>query len=225
MAPGGGAGMFIVGFMEGLNNGGEIWWGGLTGVGHGAAMIANAVTLHQIDSLDSYVDGLIEQNGGSGSLYWCADWSANIGVGAAALAGGIYAAGIISAWEAAITLPTIGWNVIMTGGGTCSTVLGVTGTTTITITGVQVLQAGLFGTLIYAIGRAKAVERATELGNRINEHLQYIKNEPGSQAVGHWRTEIRGWINQIDNLVRHMGKKTGNEWTEIIARWRQLLGE
>lgn len=69
------------------------------------------------------------------------------------------------------------------------------------------------------------MERATELGNRINEHLQYIKNEPGSQAVGHWRTEIRGWINQIDDLVRHMGKKTGNEWTEIIARWRQLLGE
>lgn len=130
----------------------HITWASVIGVGHGAAMIANAVTLHQIDGLDSYVDGLVEQNGGSGSLYWYADWSANIGVGAAALAGGIYAAGIISAWEAAITMPTIGWNVIMTGGGTLTAVFGITGTTTITITGTQVLQAGLFGTLIYAIG-------------------------------------------------------------------------
>ena len=115
MAPGGGAGMFIVGFMAGVNTGGEMWWGAWTGVGHGAAMIANAVTLHQIDSLDSYVDGLIEENGGTWSLYGAANFSGHVGVVAAALATG----GIIYYGPAA-AMPTFaawfGFGAVVTGG-------------------------------------------------------------------------------------------------------------
>ena len=62
--------------------------GGLTGVGHGGAFILNALTLHQIDSLDSYVDHLVETNGGA---YGVANFSANVGVAAAVAAGGLYA--------------------------------------------------------------------------------------------------------------------------------------
>ena len=92
MAPGGGAGMFIVGFMEGVNIGVEMGWGALTGIGHGFAMMGNAVTFHQIDSLDSYVDGLIEDNGGA---YGVANFSAHVGVYAAELAALLYVAGAL----------------------------------------------------------------------------------------------------------------------------------
>ncbi len=66
--------------------------GWFRGVGHGLAMIGNAATFHQIDSLDEYVDDLIQKHGGA---YQAANMSAHIGVGAAYAAGGVWA------WEAA----------------------------------------------------------------------------------------------------------------------------
>ena len=89
----GGFGMFTVGFIGSINYQFDMAWASLVGYGHAFAMIANVVTLHQIDSLDSYVDGVIDQNGGDRSLYGAANVFAHIGVGAGALAGGIYAAG------------------------------------------------------------------------------------------------------------------------------------
>lgn len=218
MAPGGGAGMFIVGFMGGVNDAFDITWASVIGVGHGAAMIANAVTLHQIDGLDSYVDGLIEQNGGSGSLYWYADWSANIGVGAAALAGGIYAAGIISAWEAAITLPTIGWNVIMTGGGTLTAVFGVTGTTTITITGAELFVGGI--TIVYMAGRNPASEkRALDFARRIEQDLgkegRRIFHDLKQPGMGD-RT-IQELIRDAIDVYKQAGR--------VIPQWLQRLSQ
>ena len=84
----GGWGMMIAGYMGGLDEWGQIFAGGWTGVGHGFAMMGNAFTFHQIDSLDSYVDGLIEDNGGA---YGAANFSAHVGVYAAELAGAYFA--------------------------------------------------------------------------------------------------------------------------------------
>jgi hypothetical protein len=56
-----------------------VWAAGGGGV-DGMAMMLNAITFHQIDSLDSYVDGAIEDNGGRWSLYGIADISGHVGV-------------------------------------------------------------------------------------------------------------------------------------------------
>jgi len=194
----------------------------LTGIGHGFAMMGNAITFHQIDSLDSYVDGLIEDNGGA---YGVANVFAHVGVGAGALAGGIYAAGAFAAWETAISIPTFGPLLIPSAGGTAAVGWGISGSTLITVTGAEILTAtGLFGTLIF-LSRSDAIKRVEGLAEKINEHLNFIRDEPGARAVNHWKGEIRGWIGQIDDVLRHMGKKTGKEWAENIGRWLEQLGE
>jgi hypothetical protein len=83
--------------------------GGATGLGHGAAIVGNHLTLNStfgwIDALgmplDAYIDGQIAQNGG---LYHVANYSGWIGASA------LHAAGAVWAWGAA-GLPTFGLGV------------------------------------------------------------------------------------------------------------------
>ncbi len=67
-------------------HGGDVAYAGLEGAGHGAAMVGNAATLQQIDSLSGYVDEVVEENGG---LYGTANNAARLGVGSAYAAGGL----------------------------------------------------------------------------------------------------------------------------------------
>ncbi|MEJ7591411.1 MAG: DUF4951 domain-containing protein [Planctomycetaceae bacterium] len=108
-------------------------------------MIGNAITLHQIDSLDSYVDGLIEENGGTWSLYGAANISGHIGVVAAALATG----GIVY-YGPTIAMPTFSvWAGVLATEAQAVTAYGGT---------------AAFSRLIgMGVGRAKALQRAASI--------------------------------------------------------------
>ena len=101
-----GVGQFFVDAWDGVAD----WWdnsrlvagvgGFFRGMGHGTAMVVNAVTLndyfHYLDAigipLDGYVEGLVNQNGG---VYGAAQLSARVGAHA------LHAAGLVWAWGAA----------------------------------------------------------------------------------------------------------------------------
>ena len=116
----------------------DMIWAGLEGVGHGGAMVLNVITLHQFDSLDSYVDELVETNGGA---YSFANGAAHVGVGAAAAAAALAAAPAIAAWSTTFTLPTLGYVVAADG------TLMLVGGGTVTITGAEIVAVG--GTVIF----------------------------------------------------------------------------
>jgi RHS repeat-associated protein len=109
---------------------------GWSATGHGAAMIGNAATFHQIDSLNSHVDNLVQPNGG---LYAWANASAHVGVYAGYAVAGAWVWG-------ALELPTIG--------------IGVSGTSAenlhflyqVTAGGESVLFNGVTGGLIVGAG-------------------------------------------------------------------------
>jgi hypothetical protein len=77
---GGGFAMTFAAFAAGVGDVFQIGWAAGGGVVDGLAMIVNAATFHQITWLDSYVDGVIEDNGGTWSLYGVGNISGHIGV-------------------------------------------------------------------------------------------------------------------------------------------------
>ena len=87
------------------------------------------------------------------------------------------------------------------------------------------LKYGGEGIVNMAISRQQALNRIQGLSAPVEEHLAKIAAEPSSQAVAHWRKEIRAWLGEIERLTPHIGKKTGDVWTNRVAEWRRLLGE
>jgi hypothetical protein len=81
------------------------------------------------------------------------------------------------------------------------------------------------GIVNMAISRQQALNRMQGLSTQVERHLAKIAAEPSSQAVAHWRTEIRAWLGEIERLTPNVGKKTGAEWTSKVAEWRRLIGE
>ena len=76
-----------------------------------------------------------------------------------------------------------------------------------------------------SLGRKQALKRLHGLAKRVREHLEYLANEPAAQAVSHWRQEIRGWLEQMEGVLPHVGKKTARDWQRYIAEWHQAVGE
>jgi hypothetical protein len=76
-----------------------------------------------------------------------------------------------------------------------------------------------------AIERKQALKIMAGLSIQVELHLRKIANEPNSQAVEHWRSEVNNWINAIERLSAQVGKKTQAEWAEVIENWRSRLGD
>jgi len=75
------------------------------------------------------------------------------------------------------------------------------------------------------IGRKRALERLKELLPEVERHLGRIAAEPHHSSVGKWKSEVRSWLGQMQEVIRHVGKKTGAEWQERIDAYRKTLGE
>jgi hypothetical protein len=75
------------------------------------------------------------------------------------------------------------------------------------------------------IGRKRALERLHELLPEVERHLGRVAAEPGHSSAGKWRSEVRNWLSQMQEALRHVGKKTGAEWQARIDGWRETLGE
>jgi len=76
---------------------------------------------------------------------------------------------------------------------------------------------------ILTISRKQALKRMNGLRRQVEEHLEKIANNPNSQAVEHWKNEIKSWLNEIERLSNNVGKKTQQEWSEKIQNWRKQL--
>jgi hypothetical protein len=74
-----------------------------------------------------------------------------------------------------------------------------------------------------AISRQDALKRLNGLAAQVQEHLKYLAEEPESVAFFHWKNEAENWLNQMEAVLPHVGKKTGAHWAEQIARWRHEL--
>jgi hypothetical protein len=74
-----------------------------------------------------------------------------------------------------------------------------------------------------AISRAKALERLEGLAPRVEEHLAKIAQNPGHSSIPHWSHEVSNWLNQMEAMLPHVGKKTAADWAAKINQWRQAL--
>jgi hypothetical protein len=76
------------------------------------------------------------------------------------------------------------------------------------------------------MSRKKALERLGGLAPRIEEHLDKITSDPASQDAPHWTREVKSWIQQVESLLPHVGRKTSAKWWAKIADWKaQVPGD
>jgi hypothetical protein len=142
----GGFAMGFAGFTGWVGDQFDVVWAGGVGLAHGLAIVGNSLTVGYFGSLDSYVDGLIEDNGG---MYGASEKFANLGTFALLLAGGYAAAGAASTVSATFNIP-MGFAFFSEGGALA---IGATGSIPITITGTHVLQAAAGGLWMFMSGQ------------------------------------------------------------------------
>jgi hypothetical protein len=75
------------------------------------------------------------------------------------------------------------------------------------------------------IGRKRALERLYELRPRLEEHLLYLLEKRGDRELHHWQIETRAWLDQMEAMLRHVGKKTAAEWQPLIDHAKSILGD
>ncbi|MDB5331024.1 MAG: hypothetical protein JWP03_2175 [Phycisphaerales bacterium] len=75
------------------------------------------------------------------------------------------------------------------------------------------------------ISRAHAQRRIAALAAIIEWHLEKMRSSPFSLDYNHWRTEVRGWIIQVEALAQHTGRRTETETLHRVAQWKKAAGE
>jgi hypothetical protein len=75
------------------------------------------------------------------------------------------------------------------------------------------------------IGRKGALDRLKALLPEVERHLGRIVGEPYHSSVGKWKSEVRNWLSQMQEVLRHVGKKSREEWQVRIDSYRETLGE
>jgi hypothetical protein len=75
------------------------------------------------------------------------------------------------------------------------------------------------------MSRKRALLRLNGLLPRVREHLEKIREEPDSEAVNHWRAEVRVWLRQMSAVVDATGESTAAGWRTVIAECSAELGE
>jgi hypothetical protein len=76
-----------------------------------------------------------------------------------------------------------------------------------------------------AIPRKRALNRLQSLLIRVEKHIDYISSDPGNIAVDHWKHETRNWLQQMQEMLPHVGKKTSSKWETLIKAHQAKLGE
>jgi RHS repeat-associated protein len=145
-------------------------------------------------------------------------------------------AGLLSTAGAANSMMSFSVKLLRRGGGALAGAEGYTLISTVTVYTLEVSPAAtaaaaaagrqaaigsmqlLGGHAVY-MERAKALERCNKHATSIREHYQKIEDNPLSRDRAHWLGEIKGWLEQIDSLTRHLGKKTGEHWSKIHSEY------
>jgi hypothetical protein len=212
MGPGGFA-MTFAGFTGWVGDQFDVVWAGGVGLFHGGAIVVNSLTFGSNDSLNGYVDGLIEANGG---FYGTAQGLADAGTTLLTVAGGMAAvrtiAGLSLRFELVFNRPMLAIAGMSTSGGTVVWPIAVSGT--------QVLQAGAAGVVyVYMTGRRmpaaenKAVYMAKQIEKELGKDARQLFHDmkiPGmgnrtlqeliADAIDIYRTagrEIPSWLKNM----------------------------
>jgi hypothetical protein len=74
-----------------------------------------------------------------------------------------------------------------------------------------------------AIPRKRALKRLQSLAEQVELHLVIIASNPGDRATAHHRHEARIWLDQMERVLRHVGKKTAAEWEVQLSTYRAAL--
>jgi hypothetical protein len=70
-----------------------------------------------------------------------------------------------------------------------------------------------------SVSRKKALKRLNSLALNVELHLQLISDDPHSDAVNHWRFEVRSWLKQMLKVLPFVGGKTSEVWQVRIEQW------
>lgn len=74
-----------------------------------------------------------------------------------------------------------------------------------------------------AISRKFALKRLNGLAPRVEDHLIKLAANPENREVPHWITETESWLQQMEDVMPHVGKKTSAVWSARITHWRDQL--
>ena len=72
--------------------------------------------------------------------------------------------------------------------------------------------------------RSAALNTLLELSPEVILHLEKIRRQPDAWACAHWRTEVRGWLRQMERELGRIGKRTRAEWKARIDGWWNEVG-
>jgi hypothetical protein len=81
-----------------------------------------------------------------------------------------------------------------------------------------------FGDRGMAIRRKDALKTLQGLAPQVDAHLEKIAAKPGHSSLSKWKGEIRTWLQQMEDLLPHVGKKTATAWQERLERYHEALG-
>lgn len=75
-----------------------------------------------------------------------------------------------------------------------------------------------------AVSRKVALKRLANLAPQVERHIEKIASNPDSPSITHWIHEANNWLKAMEELVPHVGRKTGADWTKRIEIWRSRIG-
>jgi hypothetical protein len=73
------------------------------------------------------------------------------------------------------------------------------------------------------LSRKEALKRIEGIAAQVDLHLEKIGANPNSQALSHWKREIRNWLQTMEALLPHVGKKTSAQWQTRLDACRTRL--
>jgi hypothetical protein len=76
-----------------------------------------------------------------------------------------------------------------------------------------------------AMPRKSALKRLQGRVQEVERHLARINAAPKHSSASKWRSEVRNWLREMEEVLPHVGKKTAAEWQDRIDAYRAALGD
>jgi hypothetical protein len=71
--------------------------------------------------------------------------------------------------------------------------------------------------------RKEALKRLQGRVAEIEHHLARIAAQPAHSSVQKWKSEVRNWLREMEEVLPHAGKKTAAEWQARIDAYQSVL--
>ena len=74
-----------------------------------------------------------------------------------------------------------------------------------------------------AIPRKQALKELAGKERQVERHIVKLQASPQHSSRTKWKNEVLGWLLQMEEVLRHVGKKTAAEWQARIDAYRADL--